>query len=157
MVMDKSGFTGRFPLLLHRGENLVYSVIAIFMLLAAFLLLGETIHEFTHVYTSGSFLGAIIHIVAQMLLALMIVEILHTVRMSLLARQLLPEPFLIVGLIAAVRRILVISLASAQGELKPDVFQTHMIESGVLGALVLLFVVAIVLLRRYPCEQETRN
>jgi hypothetical protein len=36
----------------------------------------------------------------------MIVEILHTVRISLRSHILVAEPFLIVGLIAAVRRIL---------------------------------------------------
>ena len=40
----------------------------------------------------------------------MLVEILHTVRISIRSHILVTEPFLIVGLIASIRRILVITL-----------------------------------------------
>jgi Phosphate-starvation-inducible E family len=43
----------------------------------------------------------------------MLVEILHTIRISVRSHVLVPEPFLIVGLIATIRRILVITLETA--------------------------------------------
>jgi len=42
-------------------------------------------------------------------LLLVVMEILHTIGMSIRERALVPEPFLIVGLIASIRRILVLT------------------------------------------------
>jgi uncharacterized membrane protein (DUF373 family) len=49
----------------------------------------------------------------QLLVVLMLVEILHTVRISIRSHYLITEPFLVVGLIASIRRILVITLEAA--------------------------------------------
>jgi hypothetical protein len=64
---------------------------------------------------------------------------------------------LVVGLIASIRRILVISLEMAtltkEGSWSNDqvsIFQAAMIELGLLGLLVLVLVFSITLLRRYP-------
>jgi uncharacterized membrane protein (DUF373 family) len=43
----------------------------------------------------------------QFLLVLMIVELLHTARISIQSQALTMEPFLVVGLIASIRRVLV--------------------------------------------------
>lgn len=43
----------------------------------------------------------------------MLVEILHTVRISIHSHYLVTEPFLVVGLIASIGRILVITLEAA--------------------------------------------
>jgi hypothetical protein len=67
---------------------------------------------------------------------------LHTVRISIRQHVLVTEPFLIVGLIASVRRILVITLEAAtltkEGtwttESAGGIFHSSMIELGLLGA-----------------------
>ena len=79
----------------------------------------------------------------------MIVELLYTVQVSFREHALVPEPFLIVGLIAATRRILVVTaefakLAQAGG----TVFLHAMLELGLLTIMVLVFVIALVLLRK---------
>jgi len=85
---------------------------------------------------------------------LMVVEILHTVRVSFRSGTLVCEPFLIVGLIASIRRVLVITLESSQvnqpGKWTPDtqaLFNSTMLELGVLGGLILIMVISICLLR----------
>ncbi len=45
--------------------------------------------------------------------ALMLVEILHTVRIFIRSHVLVTEPVLVIGLIASIRRMLVISLELA--------------------------------------------
>jgi hypothetical protein len=84
----------------------------------------------------------------------MVVEILHTVRVSFRAGTLVPEPFLIVGLIASIRRILAITLESSQsnkaGKSTAESFamlDAAMLELGVLGGLILIMVISIYLLR----------
>jgi uncharacterized membrane protein (DUF373 family) len=51
----------------------------------------------------------VVDLLDRILLILMIAEILYTVQVSFREHTLSPEPFLIVGLIAATRRILVIT------------------------------------------------
>jgi hypothetical protein len=78
------------------------------------------------------------------------VEILHTVRISIRSHVLVTEPFLVVGLIASIRRILVITLEAANltkagsfsGE-NATIFRANMIELGLLGLLILILVFSI--------------
>ncbi len=93
--------------------------------------------------------------VDRLLFVLMVVEVLHTVRVSFRSGRLICEPFLIVGLIASIRRVLVITLESSQvgqlGKWSPQaqaLLDSTMLELGVLGLLILIMVVSIILLRR---------
>ena len=86
---------------------------------------------------------------------LMLIEILHTVRGSVRSGALTPEPFLIIGLIASIRNVLVITLKSSgvtaegHGSIEGEMlFRSSIAELAVLGVLILIFVVAIYLLRR---------
>ena len=99
----------------------------------------------------------------QLLLVLMLVELLHTVRISVRSQMLVVEPFLIVGLIACIRRILVITMQAAKiteqgrpqaGEAAGAVFWNTIIELGLLGFLVFVFVFTIYLLRRSSQREE---
>ncbi len=94
-------------------------------------------------------------IMDQLLFVLMLVEILHTVSVSIRSGSLNAEPFLVVGLIASIRRVLVITLESSKatkdGGATVDanaIFQHSMVELGVLGMLIFVMVVSIFLLRR---------
>ncbi len=104
----------------------------------------------------GNSLGLLL-IMDRLLFVLMLAEILHTVRVSIRSGTLTCEPFLIVGLIASIRRVLVITLESSQAtpgkttDANHDqVFHASMIELGVLGGLILVMVVSIYLIRRSP-------
>jgi len=96
-----------------------------------------------------------LRVLNELLVVLMLVEILHTVRISIRSHLLVVEPFLIVGLIASIRRILVISLEMATFTKEAtwsnegsSIFRASMIELGLLGMLVFVLVFSIVLLRR---------
>ncbi len=99
----------------------------------------------------------------RLLLVLMLIELLHTVRMSVRSQALVMEPFLIVGLIASIRRVLVITMQAAKmteqgqsqaGDAANAVFRNTMVELGLLGFLILVFVFAIYLLRRSSLREE---
>jgi uncharacterized membrane protein (DUF373 family) len=94
-------------------------------------------------------------VIDRLLVVLMLIEILHTVMVSMRSGSLTCEPFLIVGLIASIRRVLVITLESSQAngqgkspEATEMIFRTSMIELGLLGILILVMVASIYLLRR---------
>jgi uncharacterized membrane protein (DUF373 family) len=115
--------------------------------------------------TTHTLSDSVLVLLDQLLLVLMLVEILHTVRISLQSQSLMMEPFLIVGLIATVRRVLVITMEAASkiketGEATPEsatVFRNSMIELGVLGTLILVFVISIYFLRRVSGREESQN
>jgi hypothetical protein len=79
--------------------------------------------------------------------ALMLVEILDTVRISIRSHVLVTEPVPVIGLIASIRRMLVISLELATLT-KPgawstegaSLFRASIVELGLLGLLVLALV-----------------
>ena len=106
--------------------------------------------------------GRIFRTVDQLLFVLMLAEILHTVRVSIRSGNLNAEPFLVVGLIASIRRVLVITLASsnAQQQQAGDhgaVFRDSMIELGVLALLIMTMVISIYIIRRSAVSTPSRG
>ena len=91
-----------------------------------------------------------------MLLVLMIVELAYTVILSLRGSVLLAEPFLLVGLIAVIRRILVITIGDVnRGQpAHTAAWLSQPVELGILTAVVLALVWSIVLLRGRPRERD---
>jgi len=130
-------------------ENTIYVVIIIFLIVSSGLLIYDEVLTITHFHSEVNSIQLIIEIIAKTLLLLMIIEIMYTVRISIKEHVLCSEPFLIIGLIASIRRILIISVETAY---KHELFTNHMIEIGVLVGLIFVFVVAIVLLRKYAVK-----
>jgi uncharacterized membrane protein (DUF373 family) len=138
-------------------ENAVYAALGLLLCVTALLALGSALMELweaMRVWHTGT---AILAVIDRLLLVFMLIEILHTVRTSMQSHTLACEPFLIVALIASVRRVLVITLQSAEvardAAWTPEqetVFRATMIELVVLGALILVMVASIRLLRRSP-------
>jgi uncharacterized membrane protein (DUF373 family) len=80
------------------------------------------------------------------LILFIIAELLHTVRVTIQQRTLVAEPFLIVGLIAGIRRLLILTAQATQGT-----FDWHHegIELTLLIVLVLVMTVAVILYHRF--------
>jgi uncharacterized membrane protein (DUF373 family) len=103
----------------------------------------------------GDFAASIIDLLDRILLILMIAEILYTVQVSLREHTLVPEPFLVVALIAAVRRVLIITAEfSDLLEKGPVAFRNAMIELGLLTAMIVALVASLMLLRRRQTQPE---
>jgi len=96
----------------------------------------------------GAPFEAVIGLLDRTLLVLMLVELLYTVRVSFRQHALLPEPFLIVGLIAATRRILVVTAEfSVKGEANPEKFKEGVLEIALLTFMVVALVGSLLMLR----------
>jgi hypothetical protein len=132
-----------------RVEDAVYLGLGVLLAAGAVALLVTSGIDFVRSVLAGVLAGRVIGLLDQILLIFMIVEILYTVQVSFREHALVPEPFLIVGLIAVIRRVLV--LTAEFGELldKPEhVFRNAMLELALLTVMVLALVVALVLLRK---------
>jgi hypothetical protein len=147
----------RFDFYLTKIEVIIYSILAVLLAVTALVTIataGEILWVGLRRWTVAA---QTLRVLNELLIVLMLVEILHTVRISIRSHVLVTEPFLVVGLIASIRRILVITLEAATltregawtSEGASGIFQSSMLELGLLGLLVIVFVVSIVLLRRY--------
>jgi uncharacterized membrane protein (DUF373 family) len=137
---------------LELAENLVYGLIALFLVVAALVLLvlagRSTIDLVTHLGQATA-----IELLDVLLLVFIVVELLFAVRSTVEKRELVAEPFLLVGIIASIKEIVVLSVEAAGAVGKPD-FADRMVEIAVLGGLVLLFGLTAWLLRRKEREPD---
>ena len=147
-----AGFAARSFL---RIEVIAYMVLGLLLGLTAFAGVASAAISLLHTILQAADGEAMVETVDRLLFVLMVVEILHTVRVSFREGTLVCEPFLIVGLIASIRRMLAITLESSQinspthwGPESWGLFSATMIELGVLAGLILTMVTAIYVLRR---------
>ena len=147
----------------QRVEHALYVALAVLLCGTSLVALGGAAAKLWLGLGEWTEMDSIFTVIERLLVVLMLVEILHTVHVSVRSGALTCEPFLVVGLIASIRRVLVITLTSSQAthgdmsENSQKLFQTSMIELGVLAVLILVMVASIYLLRRAAAEspQET--
>jgi uncharacterized membrane protein (DUF373 family) len=164
LQMVQDNLRQRFDHYLGRAEVAIYSILALLLSVTVFAGIASAGKLLWDALSHWTIATQTLRVLNELLVVLMLVEILHTVRISIRSHVLVTEPFLVVGLIASIRRILVISLEMAtltreanwsnQGE---SIFRTSMIELGLLGLLVLIFVFCITLVRRYPPPPDFKN
>ena len=147
---------------LGNAEVVIYSVLAVLLFVTALATIANAGKMLWDGLAHWTIAAETLLVLDQLLVVLMLVEILHTVRISIHSHFLVTEPFLVVGLIASIRRVLVITLEaatltkggtwSAEGA---SIFRASMAELGLLGLLILILVFSITLLRRYaPGEKD---
>jgi phosphate-starvation-inducible protein E len=129
-------------------EDVVYVGLGILLAIGALLLLGSGAIDFARSVGDGHFAVAVISLLDRLLLTLMLVELLYTVQVSFREHTLVPEPFLLVGLVAATRRILVLTAELGDVKDRPvDAFRASMTELGVLTIMIVAFVACLLMLR----------
>jgi len=154
--MAEQRLSHTFDFYLGKTEILIYSVLAVLLVATAALTIATAGQVLWDGLTHWTVAAQTLKVLNQLLIVLMVVEILHTVRISIRSHVLVTEPFLVVGLIASIRRILVVTLEAATltkdgawvTEGSRGIFHSSMLELGLLGLLVLVLVGSIALLRR---------
>ncbi|WP_246102054.1 phosphate-starvation-inducible PsiE family protein [Methylobacterium terricola] len=136
-------------------EHAIYAALGVLLALTAVMALVDAAGMTGKAILAVGGASQLLDVVDRLLFLLMLVEILHTVRVSMRSGRLTCEPFLIVGLIASIRRVLVLTLQTAEqmhatdwSPQKEALFRASMIELGVLAGLILVMVVSIFLLHR---------
>ncbi len=138
-------------------EDGIYVVVAIFLIVAGILALVATVTTVAHdIDTQQKPLTILTDILDEGLLLFIIAELLHTVRATIQERTLVVEPFLIVGLIAGVRRLLLLTAQLASGNSKFQ-WNPEGIETVVLVGLILGMTVALVLYHRFHGPGTTED
>ena len=134
--------------LLERSEHYIYLAAGYILVIAAAGLLVTAVIEMGGKIFEGNYAGAMVHLLDRVLLALMLAEIIYTVGRIARTQQLETEPFLIVGIIAAIRRMLIITAESAGHiDIADPMFQAILAELGLLALIILLMAWAMRLIR----------
>ena len=143
-----TGIVGRARGVLHGLEITLDIALAGVLVIAIALIGADTVGLVAEGIKEGGIDAALL-ILDRVLLVFIIAELLYTLRLSLARTQLILEPFLIIGLVAVVRRVLVVTaqaerILSEGGNLEPILW-----ELGVLAGLIISLAVALSLARRH--------
>ena len=130
-------------------EDVVYVGLGLLLSACAVILLGDGVIHFIHQFgVTTPFLNTV-GLLDRILLVLLVIELLYTVQVSFREHSLVPEPFLLVGLIAAIRRVLLLTAEFSQVGKVPDVeFQHFVVELLVLTALIVALSFSLLLLKK---------
>ena len=143
------GMEARAAHVLKSVESIVLVLIAAVLAVLAVLLLGSSVMSLVNAVMTGQIRELAIEILDSVLLVMMTMEIVYTVTLSLESHTLVAEPFLIIGAIAAIRRMLVITAASTNLEVSnPEAFRSTLLELGLLAVIIIAMAASIYVLRR---------
>ena len=121
--------------LLEHAQDLVSVIVGVVLIaLAAAELVSGIVDFFTGIHKVGIDTAGI-NVLDRVLLVLILIEIVHTVVLSLRAHHLVAQPFIIVGLVAVIRKILVV--LSGTGTVPTS-------QLALLIAMVVVFVAALI-------------
>ncbi|MFM8428430.1 MAG: phosphate-starvation-inducible PsiE family protein [Candidatus Limnocylindrus sp.] len=122
--------------------------LAAVLLVAVLIIGGEVAHEIAVGIQSGG-VEAALKILDRVLLLFIIAELIYTLRISLARSQLILEPFLIIGLVAVVRRVLIATAQVEQWLVAGRDISPLLYELGALAGLVLSLAIALSLARKH--------
>jgi uncharacterized membrane protein (DUF373 family) len=134
---------------LQWAEDVIYVLVAITLFGCAIVVLLDTVYElFTK--TDDGVTKVMKSVLDSLLIVFILVELLSAVRTTLVERKLVAEPFLLVGIIASIKEVVVVAAFAEEGQDVPK----SMLEVGVLGGVVVGLALATYVLRRKEREPE---
>jgi uncharacterized membrane protein (DUF373 family) len=134
--------------ILQAAETIIYLFAGFLIAAGAALLLVTTLVEGGENFLKGRYHEVALTLLDRVLLALMLAEILYTLVRFAREGSLEATPFLIIGIIAAVRRVLVLTAEAVEKfDLADPAFLAVLAELGLLALLVVAFALAIRLVR----------
>jgi len=146
-VAPPSGLSRALDVVIGRGEDILYALVSLLLVVGALIVLVQA--GYSLATETGDGAGkAIEHALDSLLVVFILIELLGAVRATIVQRHLVAEPFLLVGIIASIKEIVVTAVFAEEGA---DVGDT-MLQVGVLGGVVLGLSLASLLLRRKERE-----
>jgi uncharacterized membrane protein (DUF373 family) len=136
-------------------EAVLYVAVGLLLAVAAVLVLAGTVTGLVHAVDQGK--GAVevaVLVLDRILLLLIVAELVYTLRFVLRTHEIVVEPFLYIGLIAVVRRILIVTAEFERAAVSGRALTNLLLELGLLALLVLALAAAIFLVRR---SQQPRS
>jgi len=143
---DERQSRSRIAALLAYGELVLETAVAFALGAGGVILLGWVVYDFARGLGEEPVLDLVLRLLSGLLLVFIFTELINTIRVVIARRALEVEPFLIVGIVAAIRRLIVVS-AEAENLLGTSRFRDVMLEIGVLAGAALVLGTTVLLLR----------
>lgn len=138
------GLNGTIWVLEH-AQDYVAAVVGVVLILLAAVLIVSGLIGFVQDLATRNVLAAATGLLDRLLLVLIVAEIVHTVVLSLRAHRLVAQPFIVVGLVAVIRKILLV----LSNETSLDTTQLWL-----LIAMVVAFVAGLIAVSRFEKKQD---
>jgi uncharacterized membrane protein (DUF373 family) len=136
------------------AEDLFYVGVALALTGAGVILFGYVIYDFVTTLAERDMSENILTLLDGLLLVFIITELIHTIRVVIDEKVLVSEPFLVVGIVALIRRLVVVSAEAKDLFGKPE-FADAMLEIGILSAGIVAIGGTIFMLRHtYQSEPK---
>jgi len=159
VAAQESGAQARLSEVARLAEVVLYCLIAVVLFLGALVLVGKSLYDLVEGLANDGALDAARATLDTLLLTFIFVELLGATRVIIREQRLVAEPFLLVGIIAAIKELVVLTGAEELSGHGWDAFRNGMIEIGVVVGVVLVLTFCILLLRRSqrdPSEVDTK-
>jgi phosphate starvation-inducible membrane PsiE len=140
---DRQRFADR---ILSLVEDAVYWAVAALLAVASLALIVAQVNTLLSLRDTAAS-TVMLELLDGLLLIFIFVELLYAVRTSLRSHEIVVEPFLIVGILACIKEIVVQSVEAAKLLGNGPEFARAIVQTGVLGGLVLVLAVAAFVLR----------
>jgi uncharacterized membrane protein (DUF373 family) len=129
-------------------EVALYAAVGVLLAAAACFVLVGTVSGLVHtaLHGGGAFDAGVV-LLDRILLTLIIAELVYTLRFVVRTHEIAVAPFLHIGLIAVVRRILIVTAQLERGPISGRGTTNLLLELGVLGLLVPALAIAVKLVR----------
>ena len=92
--------------LLEHGQDYLSAVVGVVLIIMAVAVLVAAVVDFFTSLGKGDLTNAVNNLLDRVLLTLILIEIVHTVVLSLREHHLVAQPLIVVGLVAAIRKVL---------------------------------------------------
>jgi uncharacterized membrane protein (DUF373 family) len=129
---------------LGSAETAIYVVVAALLAVGAGFTVVGTIVDLVEGADSRAIADAGVFLLDRVLLLFILAELLYSLRVVNFSGRILVEPFLFIGLIAVVRKVLVLTAEAHEGSDTTD----FLVQIGALAGLALVLSLSIYLLRR---------
>lgn len=141
--------------LLHLLETVIYLAVGLFLTVAAAFLLVGTINDMRNALSSGSNAVQVgVLVLDRILLMLIVAELVYTLALVIHTHELSAEPFLLIGLIAVVRRTLILTASIESFPATGRGLTNLLLQLGALSGLAIALAVAVYLVRHSTAAAE---
>jgi uncharacterized membrane protein (DUF373 family) len=135
-------------------EDIIYWALAVMLVVGAATLLVSQVNGFRSL-TNQPANTVVLALLDGLLLVFILVELLYAVRACLGSHEIVAEPFLIVGILACIKEIVVLSVEAAKLLGKGPDFSRAVVEIGILGGVVLALSISALILRARRTEPDS--
>jgi uncharacterized membrane protein (DUF373 family) len=130
-------------------EDVIYTALGALLAISAILLLVRGFRNFVHLVMGPVAQGQVIELLDAVLMIFLVVELLYTVQVSFREHALVTEPFLIVGLISVIRRVLVLTAQVPElAQANEAAFRHAAYELILLALMIVVLVGSLIFMRR---------